>query len=149
MDTIEIILAVIIIYGIGVLTGFQLEDLYECRNRRIVQEQHKKELSEERKHADALSDKLDKALKYNTLREKFDTLDIDLYSNGTSVINSDGDDIFVMEKTVIAQHCAPYMIVYKAKVNDNLVTTGEQFKELESIAEGYSNEIAKWIENNR
>ena len=149
MDVTEIILAVIIIYGVGVLTGFQLEDLYERKNRRIVQEQHEKELSEECKPTDALGDKLYKALQYNTLREKFDALDIELYSNGTSVINSDGDDIFVMEKTVIAQHCAPYTIVYKAKVNDNLVTTGEQFKELESIAEGYSNEIAKWIENNK
>lgn len=149
MDVTEIILAVIIIYGIGVLTGFQLEDLYECRNHRIVQEQHKKELSEERKHADALSDKLDKALKYNTLREKFDTLDIDLYSNGTSVINSDGDDIFIMEKYQVWYANKGAEVRYRAKVNDNLVTTGEQFKELESIAEGYSNEIAKWIENNK
>jgi len=149
MDATEIILTVIIIYGIGVLTGFQLEDLYERKNRRILQEQHEKELSEECKLTDALGDKLYKALQYNTLREKFDALDIELYSNGTSVINSDGDDIFIMEKYQVWYANKGAEVRYRAKVNDNLVTTGEQFKELESIAEGYSNEIAKWIENNK
>ena len=130
-------------YAIGNFIGFQ-HTLEEERAENNFLKGEVSYLTNEKYRQNREIEKLER---YNTLRELLDTLEFDVFSNGSAMVSIDGEKVLygdghpsLNNKGVIMNHII---------VNKDLVLSIRTFELLQRLAENYPNEVVAWILNDK
>lgn len=79
-----------------------------------------------------------KLTNYKTLRERFDSLDFKVFSDGENVVDVDGEAVLYREPVLIG-------LGYCVRLNEDRVMSVKTTETLQFLAENYEEEIGRWI----
>lgn len=130
-------------YAIGNFIGFQ-HTLEEERAENNFLKGEVSYLTNEKYRQNREIEKLER---YNTLRELLDTLEFDVFSNGSAMVNINGEKVLYGDGHPSLNNKG--VIMNRIIINKDLVLSVRMFKLLQRLAENYPNEVVAWILNDK
>ena len=131
-------------YAIGNFIGFQ----HTLEEERAENNFLKGEVSYLTNEKYRQNKEIEKLERYNTLKELLNTLEFDVFSNGSAMVNIDGEKVLCCDghpsldndRGIVMNHII---------VNKDLVLSVRTFELLQRLVENYPNEIVEWILNDK
>lgn len=130
-------------YAIGNFIGFQ----HTLEEKRAENNFLKGEVSYLTNEKYRQNREIEKLERYNTLRELLDTLEFDVFSNGSAMVNINGEKVLYGDGHPSLNNKG--VIMNRIIINKDLVLSVRMFKLLQRLAENYPNEVVAWILNDK